>query len=64
MMGHKYVFTEKMDKYPKIIPITLSYLEHCTANSSKEIPISHSDNRVIKPIITAGVLRIVENICL
>ena len=47
-----------MDKYPKIIPITHSYLGDC-----RIYPISHGllHIRVIKPIITDGVLCIVEN---
>ena len=28
-MGHKCVLRKNMDKYPKIIPITYSYLEDC-----------------------------------
>ena len=51
MMGRKYVFTEKMDKYPKKVSL-LPILIH-----QRKYPI-------IKSIITEGVLCIVENIVL
>ena len=57
-----------MDKCPKIILITHSYLEDAAALFTKGNTPSHIGNcmlnRVIKPIITEGVLCIVENICL
>ena len=55
-----------MDKYPKIIPITRSYLEDCCLFIKGNTP-SHIGNYIIgslKPIITDVVLCIVENICL
>ena len=66
MMGYKYVFLRNnMDKYLKIIPITI-LIWRTAANSSRKYPTSHRllHKRAIKPIITKGVFCIVENISL
>ena len=65
MMGHKYVFYGKIwINIPKLSLLPILILR-TAANSSKEILTSHRQlhNRVIKLIITEGVLCIDENIC-